>query len=54
MTTKATVIALRFITVFLFFRIGVTAVEDGSIFLLIVSAGLAILFLKMPKIVQSC
>ena len=53
MVTKATIIALRFIVAFLFLRIGVTAVEHGSIFLLLVSAGLVILFFKLPKMLKS-
>lgn len=53
MATKATVIAIRFIVALLFFRVGVTAVEDGSIFLLIITAGIAFLFLKVPKIIKA-
>lgn len=52
MEIKITTFLLRFITVFLFFRVGITAIQDGSIFLFIIAVLLAVVFLNMPKLIK--
>lgn len=53
MVNKATTFGLRFLVALMFLRVGITAVQDASIFLFIIAVVLAIAFLKMPKLIKA-
>lgn len=53
MATKITVVALRIIAILIGIRVGISAIQSGSIFLLIITGGIVYLTYKMPQIVKS-